>query len=482
MNILNLLDISSDLDITSIHYRAQEVKEGGLFVAIPGVNADGHDFIQTAIEKGAAAIVCEREVDTGNTLRIMVQNSRNALAAISSKFYNNPTEKLVLIGVTGTNGKTTTTYLIESILKKANFSVGVIGTINYRYLNKTFNNPNTTPESLDLMRILSEMVACGVTHVVMEVSSHAIELSRIDSCLFDVSVFTNLTLDHLDFHQTMESYWQCKQRLFTEHLFKGQKKDLAKGVINCSNDKGKELKEKLNKYFIISVGEHKSNTIWVYDVKYSLTGITGMISKNGTSFEFRSNLCGKYNLENILCAVGVSESLNISADIISSGIESLEYVPGRLQRIPNDMNRFVYVDYAHTPDALQNVLKTLRDLTEGRIICIFGCGGDRDRSKRPKMAEIAASISDFVVVTSDNPRNEDPKKIIDEILSGLKTEHYIVEVDRRKAIEKAITISKEGDTVLIAGKGHEDYQIVGTVKAPFDDMKEAELALERLKD
>jgi UDP-N-acetylmuramoyl-L-alanyl-D-glutamate--2,6-diaminopimelate ligase len=484
---------TTDLEISSIHYRAQEVIPGGLFVAIKGFKADGHKFIDQAVEKGASVIVSQHPIRTNKAVNIVVENSRKALAQLSSQFYGNPSEKLVIIGITGTNGKTTTSYLIESILNEAGLKIGVIGTINYRFGKKIFPNPVTTPESLDLQRIISEMIADGVTHLIMEVSSHAIELGRIENCWMDVAVFTNLTLDHLDFHGSIEAYWSCKKRLFTHYLVSGPKKEQAKAVINCNDEKGKLL---LKEFSLsgISVGKSPLNIVYPEKLELGLDGIRCGISTPYGRLHIRSSLVGEYNVENILCATGVGVALNLSRELIKKGIEKLKSVPGRLERLPNDIGRFVYVDYAHTPDALENVLKTLRALTPNRLICVFGCGGDRDREKRPLMGEIAAKLSDLSVVTSDNPRSEPPLEIIEEILVGLRKtditaytsselhggvvkKGYIVISDRKHAIQMAIRASSPGDTILIAGKGHESYQILGKKTIPFDDRIQAKIAL-----
>lgn len=482
-----------DLEISSVHYRSQEVTQGGLFVAIKGFKADGHEFIDQAIERGASVIVSQRPVNTDKIVNIVVDDSRKALAHLSSKFYGNPSQKLVIIGITGTNGKTTTSYLIESILNEAGLKVGVIGTINYRFAKKTFSNPVTTPESLDLQRILAEMISDGISHVVMEVSSHAIDLGRIENCYMDIGVFTNLTLDHLDYHGSMESYWRCKRRLFTHYLVSGPKKEKVKTVINCNDEKGKLLIKDfpLNG---ISVGNSPLNMIFPEKIELGLDGIHCGISTPYGGLEIKSSLVGEYNIENILSATGVGVALNLSRELIKKGIENLKSVPGRLERVPNDLGRFVYVDYAHTPDALENVLKTLKALTNNRVICVFGCGGDRDREKRPLMGKIAAELSDLSVITSDNPRSEPPLEIIEEILIGTRKtgispysaaelhdgvikKGYIVVPDRKNAIQTAIRASSPGDTILIAGKGHESYQIVGKKTVPFDDRLEAKIAL-----
>ncbi len=487
---------TTDPEITSVHYRAQDVQPGGLFVAIAGHAADGHDFIDAAAKKGAAAVVSQKELKS-NIPYIQVADTRQALADIAARFYGQPSKHMTVIGITGTNGKTTTAYLVESILQQAGYEVGVIGTINYRYGGKIFDNPITTPESLDLQRILADMLQAGVTHVVMEASSHAIDLYRIRSCWFDVAVFVNLSQDHLDFHGNMASYWASKKRLFTEYLMTGPKKDRALAVINCNGPEGKELADSLQ-IPVIKTGSEPKNTVRVASAQCDLNGIAGAIVTPGGKFDFDSPLVGEHNLENILCAVGVGSALDLATRDLKSGIDAVASIPGRLERIDNDTQRYVYVDYAHTPDALENVIQALRAVTADRIICIFGCGGDRDREKRPLMGEIAARLCDLAVVTSDNPRTEEPMAIINQILGGTRKirrrqyspaelkngfdeKGYVVEADRKRAIQLGISVSQTGDTVLIAGKGHETYQILGASRIAFDDREEARKALNKLK-
>ncbi len=510
-------------EVVSIHCRAQDVKQGGIFVAIQGHVTDGHDYVDVALANGASAIITQKPVERDSII-IEVEDTRKALSAISAAFYGNPSEDLFLIGITGTNGKTTTAYLIESILLKAGFRVGVIGTINYRYSGKIFNSPVTTPESLDLQRILAEMLNQGITHVVVEVSSHAIDQHRIANCWFDVGVFTNLTQDHLDYHGGMDSYWSCKKRLFTENLISGPKKGRTLAVINCDDARGKELALELKAQSSklkgesskVEVFELSDNMIRHSNIKYEPSGIAGRLSTIKGDFDFRSSLVGKHNLKNIISVTGIGIALNLPLDVIKAGIEDVTRIPGRLEAIPNTAGRFVYVDYAHTPDALENVLSSLRSIlrsgalrsiAQGRIICVFGCGGDRDKGKRHQMGEIAGRLCDIAVITSDNPRTEAPMDIIAQVLDGMRKtsmgeglparnalaceagggggeKGYVVEPDRRKAIELAITISRADDIVLIAGKGHETYQIIGSKTISFDDRKEAETALriEGLRD
>ncbi len=497
-----------DWEISSIHYRAQEVQPAGMFIAVEGQTADGHDYIDQAIKNGALAIVAQKipcqsaqpEDIAGAKdeypIIIHVPDTRMALADLAACFYNNPSAHMHLIGITGTNGKTTVAYLIESILLMAGFKVGVIGTINYRFANQAFPNPMTTPESLDLQRILAEMLQAGVTHVVMEASSHAMDLHRIKGCRFDMAVFTNLSQDHLDYHGDMQSYWSSKKKLFTDYLINGSQNDNAVAIINCDDPRGKELVDIVS-VKVIKTGSAPECEIKAETSRYGLVGTNGRVSIPQGSFDFKTPLVGIHNLENILSAGGAAAALNIAPKTIKAGIEALVAIPGRLESIQNSSGRFVYVDYAHTPDALENAVSALKAIAPARIICVFGCGGDRDRKKRPMMGEIVARLCDLAVVTSDNPRSEDPAAIIDQILPGVdrtQAEHYTaedlksgfvkkgftVEPDRRRAIELAICVSRPDDAVLIAGKGHETYQILGNATIDFDDREEARQALAKL--
>ena len=491
-------DDASALEISSIHYRSSEVRPGGMFFAIKGQQADGHQYIEDAVSKGAAVVVVDSEqlIDDVDALVLAVRNTRKALAAVSSIFFNNPSEKLYVIGITGTNGKTTTAYLFAHFLLESGIDVGVISTINYRYHGKVYDNPLTTPESLELQRILAEMAAAGVTHVVMEVSSHGVALDRIYHCWFDMGIYTNLSQDHLDFHGNMEEYWSCKKRFFTDYLMTGPKQNHAIAVINTDNPKGMELLGAMKNFKVVSVGSNATSDVGTRRIRFDQYGMSGEILFFDNEVCFKSGLIGRYNLENIICAAGAGTAINISSASVSQAIESFENVPGRLERIPNEFGRHVFLDYAHTPDALENVLSTLKEVIAGRLICVFGCGGDRDRAKRPQMGKIAGKLSDFVVITSDNPRTENPDAIIDEIRNGVLIvspqeyrpselengfleKGYVVEPDREKAINLGIKISKPDDTLLIAGKGHEDYQIIGETTIPFDDREKAAAALDK---
>jgi len=498
-----------EFDVESMHYRADEVKPGGMFVAIEGRTVNGHDFIPQALSQGAAAIVLTQTPSQAlieqyraqavfkYPVLIRVSDTRKAMADLAARFYGDPSEKMTLIAITGTNGKTTVAYLIESVLLQAGLATGVIGTINYRYANKTFSNPMTTPESLDLQRILAQMLSEGVTHVVMEASSHAMDLYRIRRCWFDVAVFTNLSQDHLDFHGDMQAYWLSKKRLFTEYLTRGPKQAGAVAVINCDDPRGVELADDLSMP-VIKTGLNSGSSIRAENYQCELIGTQGKVATPAGGVDFKTPLAGVHNVENILSAVGAAAALNIAPAAIKAGIESLSAIPGRLENIANNTGRFVYVDYAHTPDALENAASAIKKIAPARLICVFGCGGDRDSKKRPQMGTIAARLCNLSVVTSDNPRSEDPVAIIEQILPGIRQvggveysardlaagfeqSGFAVESDRRRAIELAIRASRPQDAVLIAGKGHETYQILGDTTIDFDDRKEARKVLGELE-
>ena len=487
-----------DPEIKSIHYDSRKVTPGGIFVAMTGFHTDGHDHIDDVVGRGAVAVLVDRPV-TAPVVAVQVPNTRQSLAALAARFYGYPSRELVVIGITGTNGKTTTSYLIENILVAAGLKVGVIGTINYRFGGKKADAPVTTPEALDLQQILSRMRAKKVTHVIMEVSSHALALNRIDECELDVAVFTNLSQDHLDFHKDMIGYWACKKKLFTEILSTGSKKATARAVINRDDPRGDQLAQELA-LPVVTVGRGKENSVRPSQVDMGQDGIRGslyfennIVGHAPTHMRFHSALAGEFNLENILCAAGACVAVQIDPDAIRAGIEETRSVPGRLERVENHAGIFVYVDYAHTPDALENTLKTLKRMAGGRLICIAGCGGDRDRAKRPRMGRIAVGLSDLTILTSDNPRSEPPMVIIEDMLTGINNGFrpytadklpgstdrpgYVVEPDRRQAIRLGIGVATHGDTVLIAGKGHETYQIIAGRRIPFDDRLEAAKAL-----
>ncbi len=487
------LPADGDIEIRGISYRAQAVEKGGMFVAIKGRNADGHDYIPVAIGRGAAAVVTQRPVSVDLPC-IVVADTRRALSSAAAQFYQDPSEGMTLVGITGTNGKTTTAFLVESLFQEAGYRTGLMGTICCRYAGKRAHSPITTPESLDLQEMLSDMRQCGVTHAVMEVSSHALALSRVADCRMDVGVFTNLSRDHLDFHGNMAHYWATKKRLFTELLATGPKKDRARCVFNCNDPRGRMLREQFPDSGI-GVGFDPENPVSAEVRGLDLSGIRATIHTPKGSFFLNSRLVGHHNLENLLCAAGVGLALGFSLETIRRGLEAVARIPGRFEVVPDGAGRHVIIDYAHTPDALKNALKAVRAFKPKRVITVFGCGGDRDREKRPLMGEVAGRLSDLVVITSDNPRKEDPEAIIEEIRHGvvqscpetknplkpLPSGHkgFCIEPDRRAAICMGIRAARKGDAVLIAGKGHETYQIFKDRVIHFDDREEAEAALSR---
>ncbi len=473
-----------DPEITSIHAIAQEVKPGGLFIAIKGFTKDGHDYIDKAFENKAVAVVAQ-EVTKKNLNIIQVKNTRKAMASIADRFFLKPTEKITLIGITGTNGKTTTTWLLESILNAAGYKVGVIGTINVRYNGEIFDAPVTTPESINLQRIFSDMANSGITHVIMEVSSHAVDLHRVDYCRFDMGIFTNFSQDHLDYHKTMDEYWKCKEIFFTKILNTENPKGTPTAILNIDDEKGRKLTDLLSQKDtnVLKVGINKNADLTCKKIKDDISGLKATLSKDNNKIEFHSSLAGIFNLENILCAAGAAHSLGVSFENIKKGIEDCKNIPGRLERVENNIDRYIFVDYAHTPDALESILKTLKPLKtkeESKLITLFGCGGDRDPLKRKIMGKIATQYSDLIIVTSDNPRSENPEKIIKDILKGINIKgtkkELIVETNRKKALKTAVKLSNSGDIILAAGKGHETYQILKSGKIDFDDriiLKEA---------
>ena len=484
--------LSADPDVASVCYDSRKVGPGTVFVAIEGFSEDGHRFIPDAVKNGAVAVVCRKPVAV-DAVVVQVADPRAALASMACRYYGRPADQMILVGVTGTNGKTTVSYLLEQILKKSGHRPGVVGTINYRYAGKVFDNPVTTPESLELQAILRQMADAGVTHVVMEVSSHALDLHRVDGCRYDAAVFTNLTQDHLDLHGDMGRYWACKKRLFTDYLKPADAHHPVRVVANGDDPKGEEL-ARIFGAAALRTAASGNGAIRPMAVIQDLAGIRGRVATPDGEIPFASPLVGAFNLENILSAAGAALVLGIAPAAIAAGIDATSCVPGRLERIAEGGERTVFVDYAHTPDALESAITALRSLTPGRLITVFGCGGDRDNGKRPIMGEIAARLSDLAVVTSDNPRSEDPLAIIAQVEVGVRQActrrfstdtlkksrqgcGYMVVPDRSAAIDTAIRVAIKNDAVLIAGKGHETYQILAGKTIHFDDRETARQVL-----
>jgi len=473
-----------DGEVASICYDSRRCRPGSLFVAISGLKADGHAFIADALARGAGFIIHENEFlpPTGVTA-IRVRDSRRCLGVLGRNFFGDPSTALCLIAIVGTNGKTTVTYLLEAILREARYKVGVLGTINYHYGGNSFPAPNTTPESFEMQRILREMTDHGVTHCVSEVSSHALDLRRVDDCAFDVGVFTNLTQDHLDYHQTMETYYQAKKRFFSEVLPTGGKSPLRNMIVNGDDPWGQRLLREVGGRSL-TFGLENPCDVSASPFYLSLNGSDAILHFGGERMAISSHLLGRFNLYNILAAAAAAFALDIPERFIRKGIEALIHVPGRLEKVSAAGQPAVFVDYAHTDDALRRVLQNLSEFRTGRMITVFGCGGDRDKGKRPLMGEAVITYSDLTIVTSDNPRTEDPLVIIREIETGIQAhkftdtcdmarhptdQGYLIIPDRKTAIAAAIDLADPQDIVLIAGKGHEDYQIIGTQKFPFDD-------------
>jgi UDP-N-acetylmuramoyl-L-alanyl-D-glutamate--2,6-diaminopimelate ligase len=465
-------------EVTSLAYDSRRVQPGTLFFAIQGEKTDGHKFIPQALERGAVAIVSERLAPDELAARwVCVPKIRRALADAARTFYGHPENHLLLIGITGTNGKTTTTFLIESILRAAGIRAGLFGTIEYRIADQVFTATNTTPESLDLISAFAQMVETHAKAVVMEVSSHALAQERVWGFRFDVAIFTNLTRDHLDFHKDFDHYFEAKRRLF-EGL--GTPPPEC-AVINVDDPWGVKLLG-LTYPRLITYGISAEAQVKPKQMNESPAGLEGLVATPSGKIQINSPLVGRANLANILAATATGVALGVAKDRIEEGIASLTAVPGRFERIEEGQPFLVLVDYAHTDDALRNVLKTARYLTRNRLIVVFGCGGDRDRTKRPRMGEAAGSLADFVVLTSDNPRSEDPLLIMSDALVGLQKtgKPYIAEVDRQVAIRKALEAAREGDTVVLAGKGHETYQVLKDRTVPFDDREMARRILREL--
>ncbi len=471
---------SADAAVSGVAYDSRSVERGGLFVAIRGEKTDGNKFVESAIEKGAGCIASElpppAQVGQG-VVWVQVREARKALATIAANSLAQPADALTLAGVTGTNGKTTTVFLLDSMIRAAGHKTGLYGTIEYRTPLRAKVAANTTPESLDLQRFFAEVRDAGGTHAAFEVSSHALAMDRAWGCHFAAAIFTNLTRDHLDFHKTFEAYFAAKRKLF-EGTGKGAP-EVA--VINTDDPYGKQLTGDERR--TLSYGIQSDADVTTRKFALTFSGLEFTAKTPAGDIEVRSPLVGRINVYNILGAIGGGIALGLSNDAIARGIAALDAVPGRFQRIDEGQPFLVIVDYAHTDDALRNLIQTARELNKaGRIITVFGCGGDRDRAKRPLMGEAAGALSDRVVLTCDNPRTEDPLRILNDISVGLQKANadYVVEADRERAIEIALREAKAGDIVLLAGKGHETYQILKGRTIDFDDRAIARATLRRL--
>jgi UDP-N-acetylmuramoyl-L-alanyl-D-glutamate--2,6-diaminopimelate ligase len=473
-----LLDAGAEPAISGLAYDSRHVKPGDLFFCVRGANADGHRFLPDAVARGAVAAVVESESLPVAIPALLVPNVRDAMPTVSAAFYGHPSRRLALVGVTGTNGKTTTTYLVEAIARAAGTGTGVIGTIEVRINDEVLPGGRTTPESPDLQALLARMAEAdsgGGMTVAMEVSSHALAQDRTVGCEFDVAAFTNLTQDHLDYHHDMEAYFQAKALLFTRYPAASGKP--FTGVINVDDAYGRRLAE-MCAGTVVTYGVESAADLRASDVQASPTGVAFQLAAPEGTFPVRLRLGGLFNVYNSLAAMGAARALGIGWETILDALQQTPGVPGRFESVDAGQPFSVLVDYAHTPDGLENVLRAARALRPRRLIAVFGCGGDRDRGKRPIMGRLAAELADLAIVTSDNPRSEDPQAIIAEIVAGVGDAAKVEqEPDRRKAIERAVALAEPGDLIVIAGKGHEDYQIFADGTIHFDDREEARKAL-----
>lgn len=460
-------NLVEDLEVKGISCNSKQVSDNFVFVAIKGTREDGNRFIDEAIENGARAIVLEGsrvgELESSKSVSfIRVKDTRRALARLATLFFGNPSLKIKVVGITGTNGKTTVSYLLEAALKEAGVQPSVIGTINYRFKDKIIPSKNTTPGPIELQSILSDMLKEGINYCLMEVSSHALDQDRTEGIDFHSAIFTNLTQDHLDYHKTLGKYFLAKAKLF---------KDINPNsfvVINNDDKYGLRLK-KLTKAKIITYSIENKADVVAKDIKLDSLGTEFRLLIPGREIKFRSQLIGRHNVYNLLASLAWAFGAGIDISIIKSSLQGFTLVPGRLQRIDFEGDFSVFVDYAHTEDALKNIIQTLRLLSRKRIIVVFGCGGERDKNKRPKMGRVVSQLSDYAIVTNDNPRWEDPDEIINDIKRGIRKNNYCVIPERRQAIKKSLSMAKAGDIVLVAGKGHEKYQIIKDKVINFDD-------------
>ena len=479
-------------EIISITEDSRAAGPGTVFVAIQGTQLDGHQFVNQAFAQGAAAVVvedgCFQDVAVEHTLAgsslIRVKNSRKTLGLMASQLYENPSCKLKMVGVTGTNGKTTVTHLAKSLLEAQGHHVGLLGTVGYVVGKEHRVASHTTPAPVQLQEMLSEMVRAGSDVGVLEVSSHALELDRVAGCEFDIVVFTNLTQDHLDFHHTMERYFQSKLHLFTDYVAGGQKSGPKRALVNADDPRATDILQQCA-IPVWTFGIHSQADIQAEALELGLDGTQFIVNSPFGRMTIASHLVGEHNVSNLLAAIGIGLEMGVSPAAVEQAVTSVTNVPGRFERVQEGQNFTVVVDYAHTDDALQRLLEAAEAIKQARIITVFGCGGDRDPGKRSKMGQVAVQKSDLVIVTSDNPRTEDPQAILSDIEKGIEAlppeERCAFHVisDRAEAIQTAIDLASSGDLVLIAGKGHEDYQILGTQKVHFDDREEARKAIRR---
>jgi UDP-N-acetylmuramoyl-L-alanyl-D-glutamate--2,6-diaminopimelate ligase len=468
----------TDRAVESIAYDSRRVQRNGLFLALRGEKSDGHDFIGQAIEKGATVIVAERAEKNSRATCVVVRDTRLAMADLSARFFNFPTRKLKLAAITGTNGKTTTTFLIKHICEKAGLRCGLLGTVRYEIGERVLPATRTTPESLDLEELLAQIKDAGCKAAAMEVSSHALAQERTRDIEWDVAVFTNLTQDHLDYHGTMEKYFEAKAKLF-EQLAQQERKKKPIAVINIDDRYGQKLVAKMSgKVAVVTYGTGLKADFRASNYRMEFGGTSYQLDARGKSYFVRVPLIGRFNVANSLAALAAANGLGIGLREAVLSLAKSPQVPGRLEIVPAKRQFQVFVDYAHTPDALLNVIKTLRELEPRRLIVVFGCGGNRDREKRPQMGAVVDQNADHAIITSDNPRKEDPDKIIADVEKGFRGNHFEKITDRAAAISRAIEIAQPRDIVLIAGKGHESYQEFGDHTVPFEDIQVARRAIE----
>ena len=471
---------STDRDIKSICYDSRRAQKNSLFVALRGQTTDGNAYIDDAITRGAVAVVSEQEQPQSRATLILVKNAREALADFGAEFYGHPALGLRLAGITGTNGKTTTGFLLKHLCESVQLRSGLIGTIQYEIGDRILPASRTTPESLDLQDLLFQIRSAGCRAAVMEVSSHALELNRVRHVEFDVAIFTNLTQDHLDFHGSLEAYFEAKVKLFTGLAEQPHKK--GKAVINIDDRWGKQLVARLAKDHpdlpVLTYGMGVRADFQASNIKMDFAGTQYQLQAHGKTYLVRLPLIGSFNVYNSLAALAGAAAMGVDLRTAVKALADAPSVPGRLQPVPVRRQFRAFVDYAHTDDALTNVMKTLRDLQPERLIVVFGCGGNRDKAKRPLMAAAVERLADWAIVTSDNPRKEQPEEIIEGIKAGFRGSSYEVVVDRREAIYRAISLARPGDIVLLAGKGHESYQEFADHTIPFDDLAIARAAIE----
>ncbi|KIL34647.1 UDP-N-acetylmuramoylalanyl-D-glutamate--2,6-diaminopimelate ligase [Cohnella kolymensis] len=480
--LLSRLIGERSIEIQSLETDSRKVIPGTLFFCLPGHTVDGHEYAPQAVERGAVALVTSRQLPL-DVAQLIVPDTRKALAVLADYYYGRPSHKLRPIGVTGTNGKTTTTYLVERILADAGISAGVIGTIETRYEGKSLEMSGTTPDVLQLQQIFHSMVEAGTDRCVMEVSSHALEQGRVIGCRFRTAIFTNLTQDHLDYHGTMEAYKAAKGLFFSRlgNTYADRPEDRTYAVLNA-DDPASEQFSKLTSAEVLTYGIENDAHLRASEVAISAKGTSFTLDAFDIRRKVNLRMVGKFNVYNALAALGAAICEGIQIDQAVQSLESIAGVPGRVEAVDGGQDFAVIVDYAHTPDGLENVLRTVNEIATGRVLCVFGCGGDRDKTKRPIMGRIAADLADRLIVTSDNPRTEDPIAILHDIEAGLKEagvqeQRYELVPDRRAAIQKAVEMASPGDVVLIAGKGHETYQLISGVTHDFDDRLVAKEAI-----